>query len=259
MSVNPKIALSKIAVARRQYLARHVASFGSIAELGAFDNPVFSSDLDDDVKYIDWFSKEELIDMHKNNPRRNFARAVDVDYVIKDHLFARHISARFDTISGSHVIEHIADVISWLNQLESLLSPGGRLFLAIPDRRYTFDFYRKESTAVEMVRASVDRLQRPDTWQLFDHFYYHQKVDCQAIWSGQAPSKFSPRFDLDDALQRAERASSTYTDAHCWVFTPESFKRAMDDLFVGGFTKLSVHHVEPTMKNENEFWAIMRK
>lgn len=258
MEVDPAKFLSKSAVARREFLLEYLGEFGTIVELGAFDNPVFARPLGDTVKYIDWFSKEELIALHQNNPRRNFPRAVDVDFVIKDHLFARHLSEKFDIISGSHVIEHIADVVSWLNQLAMIMKPGGTVFLAVPDKRYTFDYYRKESTAVEMVRASTIGLSKPDVWQLFDHFYYHQKVECDEIWEGKAPPKFRPRFDLAEALKKATKASLNYTDAHCWVFTPESFERSMDDLFVGRFINLHVAHIEPPRAGSNEFWVVLK-
>ncbi|RVB80553.1 MULTISPECIES: methyltransferase domain-containing protein [unclassified Mesorhizobium] len=259
MLISPQSVLSRVAVERREYLQRRLPRFGSILELGAFDNPVFRKELGDMVKYADWFGKEELLDMHKSNHKRNFNRAVDVDYVIKDHLFARHVDAKFDLISGSHVIEHIADVVTWLKEIEALLRPGGAVFLAIPDRRYTFDYFRSESTAIQMVRAHEEKLSRPDKWQIFDHFYYHQKVDAEAIWNGMPPSEFKSRFSFSEAIKRSEIASNEYTDAHCWVFTPSSFEIAINDLRLPGLVGLSVEHVEPTRRGRNEFWTVLRK
>jgi predicted SAM-dependent methyltransferase len=251
--------LTRIAAARREYVAGFGWPFGKVLELGAFDNPVFVRENGDDVRYLDWFSRDELLELHRGNSRRRLDHIVDVDYVVKSHHFAPAIEERFDLIAGSHVIEHIADVISWLNQLESLLADGGKIFLAIPDRRFTFDYFRQVSEATDMVRAHREGLTRPSVWQLAAHFYYHFKVDVAAIWEGRKPAKLVPRFDLATAIRMAEEKAESYTDAHCWVFTPPSFKQAISDLAGGGFVGLKVDHIEPTRQGENEFWAMMSR
>lgn len=259
MNIKPEHSLSRISMKRRDYIAAAGAPTGNILELGAFDNPIFRPELGDNVRYLDWFSRDELIEMHKDNTRRDPNKIVNIDYVVKDHLFARHIDKRFDLISASHVIEHVADIISWLNQLESLLSDKGQIFLAIPDRRYTFDYYRQVSQSVSMVQAHEDRLERPNKWQLAEHFYYHQKVDLDKLWAGEKPPKFQPRFTLATALRMADKKAQSYTDAHCWVFTPPSFRQVMIDLYQSDYTGLVIKHLEGTKKGLNEFWAILEK
>lgn len=256
-TAKPEDVLSQIARARRAYIRSSIKKIGNILELGAFDNPTFRRELGDDVRYLDWFSRDELIEMHGNNPRRNPGRVVDVDYVVRDHSFAPHIDLRFSLISACHVIEHVADVIFWLNQLEDLLADDGRIFLAIPDRRYTFDYYRQVSESVSMVRAHEAQLTRPDKWQLAEHFYYHQKVDLTELWAGNKPPDFKPRFSLAKALRMAEKKASAYTDAHCWVFTPPSFRRALNDLRQSGYTDLTIAHLEGTRHGTSEFWVVL--
>lgn len=249
--------ISRISNLRRQYVSNLRWPFGAVLELGPFDNPVFSRKIGDEVKYLDWFSKEELAEMHKSNPNRNFDRLPEIDFVVKDHQFAQYIGERFDLISGSHVLEHIPDLISWLNQLEELLADGGQIFLSVPDRRYTFDYFREVSEATAIIRAYEERLTQPSKWQIVESFYYHQKVNLAEIWAGNEPKNFTPRFDLGTALLMAEEKSRSYTDVHCWVFTPSSFKRVIGDLADGGFIRLHVDNIEPTRQGLNEFWVVL--
>jgi SAM-dependent methyltransferase len=228
-------------------------------EIGAFDSPVFIRDLGDPVQYLDWFSKDELYEQHKDNPRRLLTNIVDVDYVIKDHLFARHIPERFDRIFAAHVVEHVADVVLWLQQLETLLTEGGRVHLAVPDRNYTFDYYRRTSSAIDIIRAHEDRLTRPSKWQIADSIYHHQRVELSRLWEGETPTPFQPRFSLAEALQKAERAAQEYTDVHCWVFTPDSFAQVMQQLRECGLTCFVVREIYPAVRGDNEFSVFLSK
>ena len=250
--------LTKEAQSRRDFLRRHRGNAtGRILEVGAFDNPTFRRELGDRVEYLDFFSREELIEMHRNNPRRNPPAAVAVDHVVKSSDFSKKLTPGFDLVVAHHVIEHVPDLIFWFEQIERLLAPDGILFLSIPDRRYTFDFFRPVSLATQMIRAHAERLQRPDLWQLTEAFYYYMKVDLSAIWRGIAPGKFVPRFSLAEARELAERKSATYTDAHCWVFTSQSFVQCMEDLRSAELLPFSVAQLEKPQPGTNEFRVLL--
>jgi hypothetical protein len=252
--------LTRIAQSRRDFLCRHKGSvMGRILEIGAFDNPTFRRELGDEVEYLDFFSREDLIEMHRNNPRRNPAAAVVVDHVVKNADFSRKVSPGFDLIVAHHVIEHVPDIIFWFEQIEHLLAPSGMLFLSIPDRRYTFDFFRPVSLATQMIRVHGEHLQRPDVWQLTEAFYYHMKVDLPAIWQGNIPRKFVPRFTLTEAHEMAKEKSATYTDAHCWVFTSESFVQCMEDLRSAGSFGFYVIQLEEPQPGTNEFRVLLMR
>ena len=115
---------------------------GRILEIGAFDNPAFCRELGDDMKYLDFFSRAELVKMHGHNPRRNLAAAVEADQVVKSVNLAAKVVPGFDCIAAHHVIEHVPDLIRWFEQIESLLAEDGSLCLSVPDRLYTFDYFR---------------------------------------------------------------------------------------------------------------------
>ena len=41
--------------------------------------------------------------------------------------------------------------MSWLNEIAGVLTTGGQVRLAIPDRRYTFDYARAETTIADVM------------------------------------------------------------------------------------------------------------
>jgi SAM-dependent methyltransferase len=164
--------LTRAATARRKMISSYLEKVKpKVLEIGAFDNATFHSELGDDVHYLDFFSADELKEMHNGNPRRRLQHTVTVDYVVKSKHFAVEIDQKFDLIVANHVIEHILDVIFWFKQLESLLTKDGTIFLSVPDRRFTFDYFRNVSSATQMIRAHEEKLEMPDYWQLLDHFY----------------------------------------------------------------------------------------
>lgn len=253
------IGLSRIATKRRQFIEKAIGCSGSILEVGAFDNPIYRRELGDQVMYVDWFSREELIENHKENTKRRPECIVEIDFVVKHNRIAEAVGRRFELICASHVIEHIPDVLFWLNELYSMLEEGGRIFLAVPDKRYTFDYYRSVSTAGEMIRAHQERLDRPSKWQLLDHIYYHQNVDLAGIWAGVTPGHFQPRCTMAHALTIAEKKSQIYTDCHCWTFTSDSFVQLVRDLTSAGLFNFSIEEMDHPQRGTNEFYVLLRK
>jgi hypothetical protein len=256
---HPPAGLKKTALRRRAFIEERAGPAGRVLEIGAFDNPTFRREAGDHVRYLDYFSTEELRVAHAGNPRRDPAGAVDVDFVVKSSDFAGVVAGPYDLAVANHVVEHIPDLVHWFAQLTGLLAEGGRVFLAVPDRRYTFDYFRKESNAVQVLRAHREQLDKPDAWQLAENFYYHQKVDLAALWEGVLPERFTPRFSLAEALRRAEAQAAKYVACHCWVFTPPSFRALLNDLHSAGVLDLAVEHMDGPRPGTNEFWVLLRR
>lgn len=249
----------KIALKRRDFALQFISKQDEILEIGPFNNPTFRRDLNEKVWSMDMFSKSELTQMHKNNPTREPDSIIDVDFVVKDLHFSRSIPRRFDLIAAHHVVEHIANLLLWLEECHALLRDDGRIFLSIPDKRFTFDFFRPVSLASQVLRSSKEKAEKPQLWQVVEHFYYHQKVDVNEIWNGNVPSVFRPRFSLKDAIIRAKEREDIYTDTHCWVFTPESFRMLISDLKESEFISFKLESLQDTQEGSNEFRAILRK
>ena len=133
----------------------------------------------------------------------------------------------FDLLIASHVIEHMPDPIAFLQSAATLLTADGRVSLAIPDKRYCFDFYKPLTMSGDLLHAHSNRAERHDARTIFNYLAYSVKSEGQIIW-GQAPvGPFEFAHDLNIASSMFRSVSEPdheYIDAHAWHFTPSSFK-----------------------------------
>ncbi|MDR1207526.1 MAG: class I SAM-dependent methyltransferase [Rickettsiales bacterium] len=60
---------------------------------------------------------------------------IDAEFVSGDlkELFRTHVPNQFQCILASQVLEHIADIKSFLDDTNNLLPPGGRFYVAVPN------------------------------------------------------------------------------------------------------------------------------
>jgi predicted SAM-dependent methyltransferase len=56
-----------------------------------------------------------------------------------------------DFIIGNHFIEHTRDPIGTISNWLSKLKPGGVIFMAVPDKRYTFDIERELTSLQHLI------------------------------------------------------------------------------------------------------------
>jgi SAM-dependent methyltransferase len=207
---------------------------------------------------MDWFHTDELVAKHAENPKVETDDIVAVDYVVKSRDFADQIDHEVDLVIANHVIEHVPDPIHWLSEASRCVHTNGRLFLAVPDRRYTFDYFRTESDAVEMVLAYEERRERATTGDIARHLYYFSDVTHTEIWETGAPVRFNPRMSFNAALTQAAALSEEYTDVHCWVFTTESFLRTFDALHSSGHVEWEIEAFEDVQPGQNEMRLLLR-
>lgn len=244
---------------RRQVVERHLdVANAAILEMGALSAPMFP---ERDVKYADVADPAELRRRQKARDRRAQRPLVDVDYVCANGNFRDAISQRFDLVVANHVLEHVPNPIGWLEQVGSLLEPNGYVFLSIPDKRYTFDVMRRETTWVDLYRRYLENATRPDFYDILDHLYFHKDVSAAELWAGTAESKLlRRRYAPGDAVQVAEgHARKDYADVHCHVFTRDSFVEAFAVLGELQLFELDLKEVTHVVSGSNEFHVVLVK
>ena len=134
---------------------------------------------------------------------------------------------RFDWVLASHVIEHVPDVIGWLDQIASITVDGGALMLVVPDRRYCFDAHRPGTSVGQLLEAHELGAVAPSVRAVFDHHRSAVRVRPQDLWAGRPVTYDKRVHDLDYALDRTAAArAGEYVDCHVWLFTPEQPARA---------------------------------
>ena len=172
------------------------------------------------------------------------------------------------------------DLISWLSEAVDALSPGGELRLALPDVRYSFDYFRQPTRLADLVAAWMVRARRPQITQILDFVLnFAPGMDGNGIDAGTFDPFGVPRhYSFDGAVELAQRTldnAAHYEDVHCWVFDPAHFASLMLQLTehgllgleCSGFTDTAPEHwfefyvfLKPCLDRERirESWSRMR-
>ncbi len=184
------------------------------------------------MKFVDHADSAALRAKYANDPAVALDDIVPVDAVWGENTLAQCFPGeRFDFVIASHVIEHVPDMIGWLGEVADVLNPDGRLILAIPDRRYSFDLLRRETTLTDLIDAHLRGAKRPSPGQVFDLNANAVAHDHVAAWF--APPVVPPRHYASRgwALGQARAAQAgTYIDVHCSVFTARSLLELLEGL-----------------------------
>ncbi len=234
-------------------------------EIGPLDRPIVTK-ADGDIRYVDQLPADALRHKYRDDAEVYLDRIVPIDIVWGEVRLAEAVGARapnwapFDYIVASHVAEHVPDLAGWLEELREVLAPSGSVRLALPDRRFTFDHLRRESTLAELAAAALLRPRRPPPVAVLDCCLNAVTVDPIAAWSGQlAGAELVRRVRWDDAMAMARDAidNGTYHDVHCWVFTPTSFAQLMQTAASRGLIAFACAGMRDTEPDDTEFFVTL--
>ena len=232
-------------------------------EIGALDKAIVTRDMGT-VLYVDHAWTNDLRDKYKDDPNVDTGQIVDVDHIWEEATLQEAIGADqdFDYVIASHVIEHVPDIVGWLKEISDILCAGGVLSLAIPDKRYTFDYNRQLSTCGDVIDAYLRGLRRPSFKHIFDHYATIVQIDPLLAWSGLVcQHKLVKYYSEQAAIGSCQQASTTdqYIDVHCWIFTPESFFDIIRTLINLDLFDYKVVRFYPTRVAGIEFFVSLEK
>jgi SAM-dependent methyltransferase len=108
---------------------------GSGIEIGALHKPLPVPD-HIRVRYVDHADADVLARRHPEEARVGI---VPVDVIDNGETLATFADSSVDFVIANHFLEHAEDTLRTLANLFRVLRPGGALYLAIPDLRFTFD------------------------------------------------------------------------------------------------------------------------
>ncbi|MFO1517281.1 MAG: methyltransferase domain-containing protein [Lysobacterales bacterium] len=202
-------------------------------EIGPSHNPVAPKRGGFRVETVDHLDRDGLIakyrghgvDLDRIEPVDHVWQGQALTDIIRDH-------GQYDWIIASHVIEHVPDLVGFVNQCATLLAPEGVLSLAVPDLRNSFDCMRWPTTTGELLQAHVDRRKTHGPGKVFDYFTTVVSRDGAIVWGKPGPGRYALVHSFEQAEQFMREAIETgaYRDLHTWVFTPTSFRLAIADL-----------------------------
>jgi SAM-dependent methyltransferase len=221
------------------------------AEIGPLNFPLLKK-TDGNVLYVDHLDTAGLQAKYPT-----LTDIVDVDRPMQNNSLADTLAADapLDYLVASQVFEHVPNPIAWLQEIAAVLREGGLLALSVPDRRFTFDLYRQESRASDMVAAFYAEASVPNVRMVYDH--HAQAAAVNMHWA--IPESLHPhevvagrgsrpaRRVAADHLGFVRRAhGGEYLDVHCWVFTPVSFLLIFAELAADGFIPYRCRQFYPT-------------
>jgi SAM-dependent methyltransferase len=131
---------------RREIARRYLRGEG--IEIGALHNPL-EVPKSAHVRYVDRLTVEEL---REHYPELADEPLVDVDVVDDGERLATIGDASKDFAIANHFLEHCEDPLGALGNLIRVLRPAGVLYLAVPDKRYTFDADRPVTPTAHLLR-----------------------------------------------------------------------------------------------------------
>jgi SAM-dependent methyltransferase len=143
---------------------------GAGLEIGPSHHPIAPKSRGFNVHILDHASAEELRAKYKGHGV-NLDNVENVDFVWSGQSLPDLIgrTACYDWIIASHVIEHVPDLGSFLQQCEALLKTDGVLSLVIPDKRYCFDYFSPPSTTGSVLDAWAEKRIRPSAGLMWLH------------------------------------------------------------------------------------------
>jgi predicted SAM-dependent methyltransferase len=218
---------------RRRRLSRRYLR-GDGLEIGALHRPL-PVPKRVSVRYVDRMGVAELR-AHYEELRDQ--QLVDVDVVDDGETLASQADESADFIIANHFIEHTEDPLGALSNHLRVLRVGGILYLAVPDRRHTFDADRQSTPLAHVVRDHSDG----PAWSRPIH---------QEEWA-----RLVEKVPADGVAERVRWLEEHDYSIHFHVWDPDEFRGlleyARDDL------KLPFI-VEKLQRNDHEFIAILRR
>lgn len=130
---------------RAQFAAHFL--FGEGLEIGPLHQPL-AIPARAKARYVDRMS---AADLRREYPELAGWDLTEVDIVDDGETLATIPAASQDFIIANHFLEHTENPIGTIETHLGKLKPGGILFYAVPDKRYTFDFRRPVTSLEHMI------------------------------------------------------------------------------------------------------------
>jgi len=153
------------------------------------------------MKYVDRCTVAEL---REHYPELNDLPLVE-PHILDDAESLKNVpNESFDFLISAHVIEHMKNPLSALEQWARVIKPGGLIYMIVPDKRVTFDKKRARTNTAHIV---LD-YKKPSAERDYEHYldyavHVHDKTDH------------------DEAIAEADRLLEIDYSIHYHVFIPE--------------------------------------
>jgi SAM-dependent methyltransferase len=135
----------------RRRLQKYLTGTG--IEIGALHNPMEIDSAGTTVRYVDRMSLDE---QRRHYPELSGYSLVRPDIIASADSLPMLADGSQDFVIANHLLEHLPDPIGAMKEWYRVLRPGGTLFLALPDKRLTFDKDRPRTTLEHLIADHAD-------------------------------------------------------------------------------------------------------
>lgn len=205
------VALDEIAGRVGRVTLSRAFLFGEGIEVGALHNPL-AVERDVTVRYVDRMTRADLLTHY---PELAHVNLVHVDIVDDGQKLATVPPDSQDFIIANHFLEHCEDPIAALKNFARVLRPGGMMYLALPDRRRTYDRDRVRTGLEHMV---VDHVEGP---QVSRRAHFHE-------WVTLVEPHFQRSYEGDAIDARIAELEGMDYSIHFHTFEPEDVVELVD-------------------------------
>jgi len=186
------------------------------------------------VKYVDRLSVEAL---RRHYPELNDKDLVNVDIIADGERLESVSDSTQDFVIGNHFLEHCQDPIGAALNMFRVLKPGGVLYLAIPDKRNSFDVDRPVTSLQHLMRDHEDG----PSWSRREHFEEWTRLVNKVQDEQRAEQEIEQNMAIDYSI-------------HYHVWTQAEMLE-----FVVALRKMTSFEVELCLRNGPEVIFILRK
>jgi len=204
-------------------------------EIGALNHPLYVPSTAQ-VKYVDRMS---VTDLRIHYPELSAVNLVEIDIIDNGESLTTIAEASQDFVIANHFIEHCQNPIASLRSMMRVLKVGGVLYLAIPDKRYTFD---RDRTVTPVEHILKDYEEGPE-WSRRQHFEEWTRIVNKVQDNVEAEAHITHLMAIDYSI-------------HYHVWTQAEF---LELLLVVKKTLDFNFELELFCKNGDEMIVILRK
>lgn len=224
-----------------------------VLECGPGHSPKFAGT---NVRYFDMRSAEELSKWAAANKFKN-AKVPELIHFVSPNGDLGVVQSKYDLIFSSHNIEHVVDLVGHLQDIGSLLESGGIFAYSVPDRQFTFDYFRKETTIAEVIGQHFSPTANHPLQAVLGFRIEGCHNDTGRHWAGDH-GPIPLNLDWVGQVLKMYDANAL-DDIHRWIFTRNSFEKLFNDLFRLGLSPLYPLRVYNVVKGYNIFNAVFIK
>lgn len=182
----------------RTFFASKLSGLG--LEIGPLHRPMVTHP-GMEIHYVDRFS---VADLREHYPELREFSLVEPHILDDAETLSQVEDNKYDFLIAAHVIEHMKNPLSSLEQWCRVVKPGGLIYMIVPDKRKTFDKHRVRTTVPHIVNDYL----APSDDRDFEH-YLDYGIHVHNM------------KNPDDALAEAKRLIETDYSIHFHVFLPE--------------------------------------